>query len=124
MIKAKFRDHVRSKTPMAMVNEVLCKIICHTICVLIQEAHELGIDTRFVRVTVDRSLILKEYFGRDDPPIQEKLVLMQQKRLALAQQNLLVLTQHHTLATAQQNRLVGHAPWPPHTRSWLHLLTN
>ena len=23
--KAKFRDHVRSKTPMAMVNEVLCK---------------------------------------------------------------------------------------------------
>ena len=36
MIKAKFRDHVRSKTPVAMVNEVLCKIICHNICVLIQ----------------------------------------------------------------------------------------
>ena len=30
-----------------MVNEVLCKIICHNICVLIQEAHELGIDTTF-----------------------------------------------------------------------------
>ena len=29
MIKAKFRDHVRSKTDVAMVNEVLCKIICH-----------------------------------------------------------------------------------------------
>jgi hypothetical protein len=28
MIKAKFRDHVRSKTDVAMVNEVLCKIIC------------------------------------------------------------------------------------------------
>ena len=42
MIKAKFRDHVRSKTPVAMVNEVLCKIICHNICVLIQETHELG----------------------------------------------------------------------------------
>ena len=27
MIKAKFRDHVRSKTDVAMVNEVLCKII-------------------------------------------------------------------------------------------------
>jgi hypothetical protein len=40
MIKAKFRDHVRSKTPAAMVNEVLCKIICHNICVLIQESHE------------------------------------------------------------------------------------
>jgi len=43
MIKAKFRDHVRSKTDAAMVNEVLCKIICHNICCLIQEAHELGI---------------------------------------------------------------------------------
>ena len=38
MIKAKFRDNVRSKTPVAMVNEVLCKLICHNICVLIQEA--------------------------------------------------------------------------------------
>jgi len=30
-----------------MVNEVLCKIICHNICCLIQETHELGIDTVF-----------------------------------------------------------------------------
>ena len=49
MIKAKFRDHLGSKTPVAMVNEVLCKLICHNICVLIQEAYELGIDTRFVK---------------------------------------------------------------------------
>ena len=47
MIKAKFRDHVRSKTPVAMVNEVLCKIICHNICVLIHEAQELGINVAF-----------------------------------------------------------------------------
>ena len=47
MIKAKFRDHVRSKTDVAMINEVLCKIICHNICCLIQESHELGIDTDF-----------------------------------------------------------------------------
>ena len=26
-----------------MVNEVLCKIVCHNICCLIQEFHELGI---------------------------------------------------------------------------------
>jgi hypothetical protein len=26
-----------------MVNEVLCKIICHNICCLIQESYELGI---------------------------------------------------------------------------------
>jgi len=47
MIKAKFRDHVRSKTDVAMVNEVLCKIICHNICCLIQETYELGIDIEF-----------------------------------------------------------------------------
>jgi transposase len=47
MIKAKFRDHVRSRTPVAMVNEVLCKIICHNICVVIQETQELGIDPAF-----------------------------------------------------------------------------
>jgi hypothetical protein len=42
MNKAKFRDHVRSKGPDAMVNEVLCKIICHNICCLIQESMNLG----------------------------------------------------------------------------------
>jgi transposase len=47
MIKAKFRDHVRSKTDVAMMNEVLCKILCHNICCVIQESHELGIDTTF-----------------------------------------------------------------------------
>jgi transposase len=31
MIKAKFRDHVPSKTDVAMKNEVLCKIICHNL---------------------------------------------------------------------------------------------
>ena len=47
MIKAKFRDHVRSKTDVAMVNEVLAKVVCHNICVLIQESYELGIATTF-----------------------------------------------------------------------------
>ncbi len=47
MIKAKFRDHVRSKTDVAMKNEVLCKILCHNICVLIQEMYELGIEPTF-----------------------------------------------------------------------------
>jgi hypothetical protein len=44
---SQLRDHVRSKTPVAMINEVLCKIICHNICVLIQETHELGIEIEF-----------------------------------------------------------------------------
>ena len=30
-----------------MVNEVLCKLICHNICVLIRETHKLGIDVEF-----------------------------------------------------------------------------
>lgn len=47
MIKAKFGGYVRSKTETAMKNEVLAKIVCHNICVLIQETHELGIDINF-----------------------------------------------------------------------------
>lgn len=47
MIKAKFRDHVRSKTDVSMKNEVLCKILCHNICCVIHEMFELGIDPSF-----------------------------------------------------------------------------
>jgi transposase len=47
MVKAKFRDHVRSKTDVAMKNEVLCKFLCHNICVLIQSQCELGIEPVF-----------------------------------------------------------------------------
>ena len=42
MIKAKFGHQARSKTPAAQVNEVLLKILCHNICVLIQSMYELG----------------------------------------------------------------------------------
>lgn len=47
MIKTKFRDNLRSKTKTAQVNEVLCKVICHNICVVIQEMNELGIKGEF-----------------------------------------------------------------------------
>jgi hypothetical protein len=47
MAKAKFRNHVRSKTDVAMKNEVLCKFLCHNICVLIQSQCELGIELVF-----------------------------------------------------------------------------
>jgi transposase len=46
-IKRKFGDHVRSKTDRAMVNEALCKIVCHNITVLIHEMSELGINPIF-----------------------------------------------------------------------------
>lgn len=42
-IKRKFGADVVSKNPTAMVNEVLCKIICHNITCLIQEQENLGI---------------------------------------------------------------------------------
>lgn len=48
MIKTKFRDNLRSKTKTAQVNELLLKILCHNICVVIQEINELGIKGEFV----------------------------------------------------------------------------
>lgn len=47
MIKAKFTDLVRSKDEVAQKNEVLLKVLCHNIVVLIQEMHELGIEPKF-----------------------------------------------------------------------------
>jgi len=44
MIKRKFGDSLRSRTDVAMINETLCKLLCHNLVVLIHEMHELGID--------------------------------------------------------------------------------
>jgi transposase len=42
-VKRKFGDSVVSKTETAMVNEVLCKFLCHNLTCLIQEQETLGI---------------------------------------------------------------------------------
>ena len=47
MIKSKFGGAVKSKTAAAQVNEVLCKVLAHNICVLIQSQYELGIESAF-----------------------------------------------------------------------------
>jgi transposase len=47
MIKSKFGQRLRSKTLTAQTNEALCKVLCHNLCVVIQSAHELGIDRTF-----------------------------------------------------------------------------
>jgi transposase len=47
MVKAKFGDSVRSKSDVAMKNEVLCKILCHNLCCLITSQFELGIEPVF-----------------------------------------------------------------------------
>lgn len=48
MIKSKFSDYVRSKTDTACINEILLKLICHNLCVVIQETFELGIQANFI----------------------------------------------------------------------------
>jgi len=34
MIKGKFGDAVRSKSDIGQLNEVLCKVLCHNLCVV------------------------------------------------------------------------------------------
>jgi transposase len=47
MIKTKFGDALRSKSRTAQINEALCKVLCHNICVLIQSMYELGLKPKF-----------------------------------------------------------------------------
>jgi transposase len=47
MIKTKFGDAIRSRTETAMVNEALCKVLSHNLCVLITSIHELGLRPKF-----------------------------------------------------------------------------
>jgi hypothetical protein len=49
MIKGKFGSALRSKSDVGQINEALCKVLCHNICVLVQAMHELGIEPRFVQ---------------------------------------------------------------------------
>jgi len=42
-IKRKFGDSLRSKSDTGQINEVLCKVIAHNLCVLIACIHELGL---------------------------------------------------------------------------------
>lgn len=55
MVKRKFGDSLRSKTDTAMVNEVLAKILCHNLVVLIHEMYELGIVPVFEAIVAPAS---------------------------------------------------------------------
>lgn len=47
MVKRKFGGSVRSKKHDSQVNEVLAKVLCHNLAVLVHEVHELGIAPEF-----------------------------------------------------------------------------
>ena len=49
MIKTKFGERLRSRTKVAQFNELVCKVLCHNICVTIQAHYEMGIEPRFDR---------------------------------------------------------------------------
>jgi transposase len=52
MIKSKFGDSVRSKSPEGQMNEVPAKVVAHNLCVLIASIHELGLEVpRFAQVS-------------------------------------------------------------------------
>jgi transposase len=57
MIKAKFGTSVRAKTPIAQVNEVLLKILCHNICVLIMSMYELNLQLTLLPVVTDKEIV-------------------------------------------------------------------
>jgi transposase len=59
MIKGKFSSALRSKSDAGQMNEVLCKVLCHNICVLVQATHALGVDPTFGS---------KRTFGSELPP--------------------------------------------------------
>ena len=48
MIKGKFGERLRSKTATAQVNEALCKVLCHNLCVVIQSMYELNVTAEFI----------------------------------------------------------------------------
>ena len=54
-IKRVFGDAVRSRTPVAQVNEVLLKVVCHNLRCLIHEAHELEITPMLERFVCPKS---------------------------------------------------------------------
>jgi hypothetical protein len=47
MLTAKFREALPSTTDTEEINQLLCKMLCHNLCVLIQSMYELGIEPEF-----------------------------------------------------------------------------
>ncbi|KKH45967.1 transposase [Methanosarcina sp. 1.H.A.2.2] len=69
MIKSKFGERLKSRKMTSQINEILCKVLCHNIVVLIHELHEMGISidqlfdgkaiTRAIPVVNRKNLVVK-----------------------------------------------------------------
>jgi transposase len=46
-VKRKFGGAIRSKSPVAQTNEVLCKALCFNLSMLVHAMHELGVEPAF-----------------------------------------------------------------------------
>ena len=46
-VSAKFGDSGRSKGELAMLNELLAKLVCHNLCRLISAMYEMGMNPGF-----------------------------------------------------------------------------
>jgi transposase len=58
-MKRKFGDTLRSKTPVAQRNELLLKVLCHNLVVLIHEIHESGASPMFPVLVGDCTKIVR-----------------------------------------------------------------
>jgi transposase len=47
-VKRKFGGSVRSKRFTAQVNEILCKVLCYNLSILVHAMHKLGIEPSFL----------------------------------------------------------------------------
>ena len=54
MWKTSFGDSLRSKTEIAMKNELYCKLICHNLSCLIKAMYELGLGAEFLAASFQK----------------------------------------------------------------------
>jgi hypothetical protein len=63
MIKGKFGSSLRSKSDTGQINEALCKVLAHNVCVLVQAIHKLGIAPGFFASTLAEALPQRNLFA-------------------------------------------------------------
>jgi hypothetical protein len=65
-LKRKFGENVRSRTQVAQVNEILCKLIAYNLTVVVHEMFENGIAPTFESSAGRRRIPAHECQGKDD----------------------------------------------------------